>query len=156
MFFAINLQKECLYFEQKNGGIMKNFKVILLSIFVVSFLVSNQAIAQKKWDAPAAEKAKVNPKAKDAGATALGKTQWNSSCKSCHGKVGLDDGPKGRTTSEFAEKGHVVLAKNIKTQKDGELFYKISTGHGNMPGYGKKLDAETIWGLVNYMRTLQK
>jgi len=135
---------------------MKTLKMIAISLFVFSFLISNQAIAQKKWDAPASEKSKVNPKAKDASVTELGKTEWNTSCKSCHGKLAMDDGPKGKMTSEFASKTHVVLAKNIKGQTDGELAYKIKTGNGSMPAYGKKMKDETVWGLVNYMRTLQK
>jgi mono/diheme cytochrome c family protein len=136
---------------------MKSIKMIAMCIFIVSFVFSNHAFAQKKWEAPAAEKAKVNPKAKDAKVTELGKTEWNNSCKSCHGKLGMDDGPKGKMTTEFAAKGHVKLAENIKKQTDGELFYKVKAGNGaGMPGYNKKIPDETIWGLVNYMRTLQK
>ncbi len=135
---------------------MKTVKLIAISLFVFSFLISNQAFAQKKWDVPAAEKSKVNPKAKSSSATDLGKTEWNNTCKSCHGKLGMDDGPKGQTTSEFTEKSHVKLANATKAQTDGELFYKIKTGKGGMPAYGKKLSEETMWGLVNYLRTLQK
>jgi mono/diheme cytochrome c family protein len=136
---------------------MKTLKLIAISVLVLTFFISNQAFAQKKWDVPAAEKSKVNPKAKDASVTALGKTEWNNSCKACHGKVGLDDGPKGKMTSEFASKNHVALANNIKNQTDGELAYKIKTGNGGgMPAYGKKLKDEDIWGLVNFVRTLQK
>jgi len=136
---------------------MKTMKMIALSLFVITFLISNQAIAQKKWDVPAAEKSKVNPKAKDASVTELGKTEWNTSCKACHGKLAMDDGPKGKMASEFSSKTHVKMANNIKGQTDGELFYKIKTGNGaGMPAYGKKLKDEVAWGLVNYMRTMQK
>jgi mono/diheme cytochrome c family protein len=135
---------------------MKTIKMIAIGLFVFTFLISNQAIAQKKWDVPATEKSKVNPKAKDASVTALGKTEWATSCKSCHGKLAMDDGPKGAMTTEFAAKTHVKLANNIKGQTDGELFYKVKSGNGGMPGFGKKVKDETIWGLVNYMRTLQK
>jgi mono/diheme cytochrome c family protein len=136
---------------------MKTLKLIAISIFVLTFFISNQTFAQKKWDVPAVEKSKVNPKAKDASVTDLGKTEWNTSCKACHGKLGLDDGPKGKMTSEFASKTHVKLANASKGQTDGELFYKIKTGNGaGMPAYGKKLKDENIWGLVNFIRTLQK
>jgi mono/diheme cytochrome c family protein len=135
---------------------MKTLKLIAISIFVFSFLISNQVLAQKKWVAPATEKSKVNPKAKDASVTQLGTTEWNTTCKACHGKTGLDDGPKGKMTTEFAEKTHVKLANSIKGQTDGELAYKIKTGNGGMPAYGKKLKDETIWGLVNFLRTIQK
>jgi mono/diheme cytochrome c family protein len=135
---------------------MKTMKMIAISLFVITFLVSNQAIAQKKWDVPAAEKSKVNPKAKDAGVTELGKTEWNTTCKACHGKLAMDDGPKGKMTTEFAAKNHVVLANTLKGQTDSEIAYKIKTGNGGMPAYGKKLKDEVVWGLVNYMRTMQK
>ncbi len=135
---------------------MKVIKLIVASVIIFSFVQVNQAIAQKKWEAPASEKSKVNPKAKDAKVTEFGKTEWNTSCKSCLGKLGMDDGPKGRMVTEFAAKTHVPLANNIKGQTDGELFYKIKAGNGGMPAYGKKLNVETIWGLVNYMRTMQK
>ena len=45
----------------------------------------------------------------------------------------------------------------FQSQSDGSLFYKVSEGRDDMPSFKKKIpDAEDIWNLVNYMRTLKK
>ena len=42
-------------------------------------------------------------------------------------------------------------------QTDGELFYKITEGRGDMPSFKKKIpDDEDRWLVINYVRTLKK
>ena len=43
---------------------------------------------------------------------------------------------------------------DLDVQKDGELFYKIKTGQGEMHNYSVVLEEKDIWNLVNYIRTL--
>jgi len=37
---------------------------------------------------------------------------------------------------------------------DGALFYVLTHGHGKMSGEGDRLEDETRWDLVNYVRSL--
>ena len=46
---------------------------------------------------------------------------------------------------------------DFQSQSDGALFYKLSEGRDDMPGFKKKLpDADERWSIVDYMRTLKK
>ena len=43
-----------------------------------------------------------------------------------------------------------------KDRTDGEIFYIIKTGHGDMPPEGNRVKTEQLWDLVNYVRTFAK
>jgi len=50
-----------------------------------------------------------------------------------------------------------MSAASVQGQSDGELYYKISEGRDEMPSFKKKIpEAEDIWSVVNYIRTLKK
>jgi len=128
-------------------------KIIL--IFTLAVLFSGTAISQTKWEVPAKShtlKAPVN--LKDASVIATGKELWAKHCKSCHGVKGLGDGPKA--TMLKTNPGDFSAAA-VQGQTDGDLFYKTSTGHNEMPAFEKKIpSANDIWSLVAYIRTLKK
>jgi mono/diheme cytochrome c family protein len=132
---------------------MKSFKVLLISLITLAFgfgFVSVEKGFQKKpWDVPANFKNQKNPKKSDAASQNVGKTEWNKSCKSCHGMKGLGDGPKAKTLKSSPGD----FTKDLKGQSDGDLFFKTKTGRGDMPKYEGKVRDEDIWHLVNYMRT---
>jgi len=44
----------------------------------------------------------------------------------------------------------------LKNVTDGELFYIIKNGKGEMPPEGSRVNKEGIWNLVNYVRSLAK
>jgi mono/diheme cytochrome c family protein len=74
-------------------------------------------------------------------------------CQSCHGKKGKGDGPKAAQLD--TECGNFTTAE-FQKQPDGSLFYKTSEGRKDMPSYKKKIpDANDIWAVVNYLRTLK-
>jgi len=89
-----------------------------------------------------------------AESVSAGKALWSQHCSSCHGKTGLGDGTKAAQLktqpSDFSKAA-------FQSQTDGSLFYKISEGRDDMPSFKKKIpDAEDIWNLVNFVRTLKK
>jgi hypothetical protein len=43
-----------------------------------------------------------------------------------------------------------------KDRTDGELFYILKNGHGNMPLKGDRAKPEQPWDLVNYIRSLAR
>ena len=131
----------------------KMLTVILLSGFIAtSFTLKLND--QKPWVVPDAAKNKKNTVASNAESIAAGKALWNTHCKSCHGAKGLGDGTKAAQLK--TEPGDFSKA-TVQAQTDGALFYKLSEGRDDMPSFKKKLpDAEDIWDLVIYMRTLKK
>jgi hypothetical protein len=44
----------------------------------------------------------------------------------------------------------------LKGQTDGELFYIIKNGKGEMEGEGQRVKPENTWDLVNYLRSFSK
>ena len=132
---------------------MKSLKIALVSLLAVIICFGFIGIQKsKKWDVPANYKSMKNPKKNDATSQGIGKTEWNKSCKSCHGAKGLGDGPKAKGLKTASGD----FSKDIKSETDGELFYKTKNGRGDMPKYDGKIKDDDIWHLVNFMRTLQK
>jgi mono/diheme cytochrome c family protein len=109
---------------------------------------------KKPWIVPDKYKTMKNSVASDGESIAAGKTLWITHCKSCHGAKGMGDGPKAAQLK--TEPGDFSKA-DVQSQSDGSLFYKISEGRDDMPGFKKKIpDQDDIWCVVNYVRTLKK
>ncbi len=84
----------------------------------------------------------------------LAKGQWafETYCAVCHGPQGKGD--------HSLSKEYPLVPPNITTDTyskytDGELYYRITFGWANMPGYGDKITDEERWPLVLYLRKLQ-
>lgn len=134
---------------------MKNLKLFTM-IGLSSFILLSFAIyIQEKWEAPANYKSMKNPTdRKDKEGAAEGKSLYAKQCASCHGKKGLGDGSKAPDL-----KGNLgdFSSSATQSQTDGELYYKITEGKGDMPAFKKKIpNEEDRWLVVNYMRTLKK
>lgn len=124
----------------------------LMAVFV--FAASFTFMPNKPWPVPDKEAKKANPVKTDAASVAAGKTLWSQHCSSCHGKAGLGDGSKAAQLKTQPEDMSKPIVQSLS---DGALFYKVSEGRDDMPSFKKKIpDAEDIWNLVNYMRTLKK
>jgi mono/diheme cytochrome c family protein len=132
-------------------------KVLLFSliaglfILIAGFRVDHQP---KPWPVPDKAAKTPNPIKSSSESIAAGKALWMQHCSSCHGKTGLGDGSKA---AQLKTQPEDLSTAAMQAQSDGSLFYKISEGRTDMPSFKKKLpDAEDIWDLVIYMRTLKK
>jgi len=133
---------------------MKTLKLITLTLAFVFGLASiANAQKAKPWEVPAKFKTMKNVVKSDDASIKAGKDMYTKNCTSCHGKAGLGDGPKARGLETFP--GNFSEA-NFQSQTDGDLFFKVKTGREDMPKYEGKLDDESIWQIVNYMRTFKK
>lgn len=140
---------------------MKTLKSVLLASFTVvlafvllSFFSGQQQPAGKPWTIPAKYKAMKNPSPGDKESINIGKGLWAKHCKSCHGNVGLGDGPKAKMLKTSA--GDFSTAK-FQAQSDGTLYYQITVGRDEMPAFDKKLlTEEDRWAVINYCRSLKK
>ena len=118
--------------------------------------VENAAAAdgKKKWNAPANAVSVKNPVPPNTESTGDGKALYAKHCQSCHGKTGLGDGTK---SSELKTEPGDFSKSSFQSQSDGSVFYKISEGRDDMPSFKKKIsDANDLWNVVNYLRTLKK
>jgi len=136
----------------------KVIAILMSAAFAVVFMFGNNAMAQTKakpWPVPDKDKnVKSLVKAGDQNAINNGKDLWAKHCKSCHGSKGLGDGPKAATLKTIPGD---FTTKDFQAYTDGELFFRTSTGRGDMPAYDKKIpEAKDRWDLVAYMRTFKK
>lgn len=123
-----------------------------LLIFGLFSFVPKTVNKQDPWPVPDAEKNKVNPLKGDAASVATGKTLYTTHCKSCHGTKGKGDGPKASQLD--TECGDFTKA-SFQAQTDGAIHYKTEKGRKDMPSFKTKItDANGIWAVVNYIRTL--
>jgi mono/diheme cytochrome c family protein len=83
---------------------------------------------------------------------AQGKKIYSYDCASCHGVNG-----DGKTdVAKELKVPDLTDPARLKDRTDGELFYILKTGHGNMPPEGDRVKPEQLWDLVNYIRSLAR
>lgn len=132
---------------------MKNvFIASILAVFVIAAGFTYSQV--KPWPVPDKAAKTVNAVKTSAASVSAGKALWSQHCSSCHGKAGLGDGSKAAQLKTQPDDFSKAAFQN---QSDGSMYYKVSEGRDDMPAFKKKIpDAEDIWNLVNYMRTLKK
>jgi mono/diheme cytochrome c family protein len=101
---------------------------------------------------PVADARQPNPVKPTPESIESGKKIYGYECASCHGALG-----DGKT--EVAKDMKLPDLSDPAYQKDrtdGEMFYVIKTGRGDMPHEGDRVKPEQIWDMVNYIRSLAK
>jgi mono/diheme cytochrome c family protein len=105
-------------------------------------------------DIPADAKAVKNPHEATPQSIVNGKQIFSSQCVMCHGATG--DG-RGALADRFNYKMPDFTSAEVQANwSDGALYYVLTNGHGKMTGEGERLEEETRWDLVNYVRSLGK
>jgi mono/diheme cytochrome c family protein len=132
---------------------MKNSVLALgLATLFLTLVAFSPVQKSKAWPVPEKFEKMKNPVKSDAASLKDGKALYTKHCESCHGKQGKGDGSKSAQLD--TDPGN--LPKDIVKESDGSLFFKISEGRDDMPSFKKKMpEAEDIWAVVNYMRTLK-
>jgi mono/diheme cytochrome c family protein len=70
----------------------------------------------------------------------------------CHGDNG--DGKGDVAAEQKLAMRDYRDASSLKGMSDGEIFYIIKTGKGQMPSEGDRAKPDEIWNLVIYLRKL--
>ncbi len=125
--------------------------VLFTGIFLVAFVSPKTAI--EDWDIPAKYKEMKNPHAGDKSLEKVGKMLYAKHCKSCHGNLGLGDGPKA---ASMKAKMTPFNDPKFQAQSDGAIYYQAIIGKDEMPNFEKKIpEEEDRWAVVNYLKTLK-
>jgi mono/diheme cytochrome c family protein len=107
-----------------------------------------------EYKIPPEAASQVNPVKPTHESIAEGKRWYGYDCAMCHGEKG--DG-KGDLAANLKTKlTDLTDPEVLKGTTDGELFYIVLNGKGEMPPEGKRLPPNGIWNLVNYVRSLAK
>jgi mono/diheme cytochrome c family protein len=101
---------------------------------------------------PAEDAAKVNPVKATAESQARAKKQYGWDCAMCHGDNG--DGKGDVATEQKLALRDYRDPTALKSMTDGELYYIISHGKGQMPSEGDRAKPDEIWNLVIYIRKM--
>jgi len=99
----------------------------------------------EKWQAPPDAAAKPNPEISNPSAGATGRKLFTRTCIVCHAEDGSGQDSRGAN----------LRLREVQTQSDGALFWKITNGntdHG-MPAFAALPEASR-WDIVIFLRTL--
>ncbi|HET6199120.1 MAG: cytochrome c [Candidatus Acidiferrales bacterium] len=96
----------------------------------------------------------ANPVKPTAASIANGKQMYGYDCAMCHGADGSGKGDLAADMKLNLKDYRDAAA--LKDMTDGEIFYIIQKGKGDMTGEGDRQKPEGIWNMVNYIRSLSK
>jgi mono/diheme cytochrome c family protein len=96
----------------------------------------------------------VNPVKASPESLSRAKKIYGYECAACHGDDGGGAGDLAKNMK--AKMGDFRDPTSLKGHTDGELFYIIKNGKGEMEGEGPRLKPEDTWNLVNYLRSMAK
>ena len=100
------------------------------------------------WMAPMEAAEMKNPIVLDAGSTMTGKEAYLDNCATCHG-----ENLEGLKAEEAGlDNDTPNLKERLKTHTDGDFFWKINEGKGEMPSFKDELSEEEKWHIINYIR----
>lgn len=115
-----------------------------------AFLIGTATIQvmAHNWMAPKEAAEMKNPIVLDAESARKGKEAYLDNCAACHAEnleglkaeeAGLDiDTPN--------------LKQRLKTHTDGDFFWKINEGRGEMPSFKDDLSDDEKWQIIYYIR----
>lgn len=129
---------------------MKN-SIQIFSILLILLLVGSGLFAQEEWLVPEAQKAKLSKFEFDEQSRQAGDVLYQTNCKSCHGDPGQANYLTTLTPTPTDPAG-----EHFQSNLDGELYYKIRTGKGQMPSFRMVLTPNQIWQLIAYLRSFNE
>jgi mono/diheme cytochrome c family protein len=92
----------------------------------------------------------ANPSEKTTQALAQAQELARVNCAACHGADGRGDGP---VASYFSPVRPVDFGSDrVRGRTDGQLFWIIANGLGNMPGFRNVLTEHDLWTVVLFVR----
>lgn len=103
---------------------------------------------------PADAKTLVNPVKPTPESQAQAKKMYGYDCAMCHGENGNGKGDLA-VESKLTLKDYTDPAA-LKDITDGEIFYIIKDGKGQMTGEGPRLNTDGIWNMVILVRSFAK
>jgi mono/diheme cytochrome c family protein len=137
-------------------------KATLICAFVCLAVVSkaqdnkktDQENGPAKFKIPPEDASRKNPVASNPSSIAEGKRFYGFDCAACHGNEG--DGKGDLVESMKLKLRDWRDPAALKDFTDGEIFYIVNKGTGQMSGEGGRVKPEQIWQMVNYIRSLAK
>jgi mono/diheme cytochrome c family protein len=133
---------------------MLKLLLALSSFCLFSFTAQEPAAPAAPSSIPPEAAHMVNPVKPTAESQAHAKKMYGYDCAMCHGANGNG---KGELVADMklTLKDYTDSAA-LKDLSDGELFYIIKNGKGQMPGEGDREKTEDLWNMVILVRSFAR
>jgi mono/diheme cytochrome c family protein len=118
-----------------------------LLLCIVTFLVILPDLFAQEWIVPDDKKGKLSTFQFDDKTRKEGEKIYSVNCMSCHGTPG-----KGNYLKLVPPPGDPATDK-IQHNTDGEIFYKVTNGRGQMPSFKNALESDEIWHVISFLRS---
>lgn len=126
-------------------------KITLSAVTLIVFSYAT-AVWSHEWMAPKEDAQVKNPISKVPSSLTNGKESFLDNCAACHG-----DNGKGMSKDDTGlNKNTPDLGKRLQSHSDGDFFWKIQNGRGDMPGFKEVLSEEEIWEIILHIRETNK
>ena len=122
------------------------FSLAFIPVFYCSDLQAHS------WEAPVEAARQKNPLESDTLSINTGEEIFIQYCSECHGNNA--EGLKSGKTGLAKDTGN--LPKRLKSHSDGDFFWKIKNGKGDMPSFKNELTEKQIWHIINYIKNIDK
>ena len=83
---------------------------------------------------------------------ARGAKVYATFCQVCHGLTGDGDGP---VTKRGVPPPPSLKTDRVRNMMDGDIYYLISKGVGNMPPYSVQVKREDRWLVTHFIKTMK-
>lgn len=134
---------------------------LILSTLVLAGVTAQSPQAPPPGAAPATDAKipleavkQVNPIKPSSESLARAKKIYGYECAMCHGEDGSGAGDLAKSMK--AKMADLRDPSALKGRTDGEIYYIINHGMGEMEGEGARVKPDDTWNLVNYVRSLAK
>lgn len=123
----------------------------LLLVIAMTVLLPRDIVAHS-WMAPEQEVGKVNPIPISSQALKQGKEIFSNYCAYCHGING-EGLPTSKTGLTMTTPN---LVKRLQTHSQGDFYWKVEQGRGEMPSFKGELTEKEIWSALLYIDSLAR
>ena len=106
------------------------------------------------FNIPASIQAQANPEHPASEAMTMAKRMYGYDCAMCHGDNGDGKGNMASTLKTSMKDWRDP--SSLKGLTDGDLFYMIKKGHGEMPPEEGRQNDAGLWNLVRVVRSFAK
>jgi mono/diheme cytochrome c family protein len=106
------------------------------------------------FSVPAEIASQINPVHPTAAGLTLARKMYGYDCAMCHGKEGGGDGDMASSLKSKMKDYRDPVS--LKEMTDGQLFYIIEKGNGEMPGESDRAKPEQLWTMVTLVRSFGK
>lgn len=131
------------------------FFSVMVLLGYIPFLPQDQSSSKPAaFSVPPDIAAQTNPVHPTAESQAKAKKMYGYDCAMCHNANG--DGKGDMASSLKTPLKDWRDPASLKGLTDGDLFYIIQKGKGDMPGEGDRMNADGLWNMVILVHSFSK